>query len=87
MNELEKRRKLNERKFDNWQELPDGGRKYWFEIQGKLGYTARYIKEVNGEEKTIRFYQEIYDSDGQMVEIHLKYPVDKGHKILKERKK
>ena len=87
MNNLERRRKLNERKFDNWQDLPKGGRKYWFEIRGKIGYLARYVKEVDKEEKTICFYQEIYDSKGKLVEIHRKYPVDEGHKIVKENKK
>ena len=87
VNNFERRRKLNERKFDNWQDLPGGGRKYWFEIRGKFGYLARYLKEVNSEEKTIRFSQEIYNSDGDLIEIHRKYPVDEGHKIVKENKK
>jgi hypothetical protein len=28
---------------------------------------------------TVRFYQEIYDDTGKLVEIHHKYPVDQGH--------
>lgn len=27
----------------------------------------------------MRFYQEIYDETGRLVEVHEKYPVDKGH--------
>jgi hypothetical protein len=27
----------------------------------------------------VRFYQEIYDDAGKLVEIHRKYPVDQGH--------
>lgn len=87
MDEVEKRRKINEKKFGNWDGLPEGGRKYRFEIKGKFGYFARYVKEVNSEEKTTHFYQEIYDSGGELVGVHFKYPVDEGHKILKERKR
>ena len=75
----ERKRKENERKFGNWDELPDGGRRYFYEIQGRHGWTARYVKEVDASERTIRFYQEIYNETGQLVEIHEKYPVDKGH--------
>jgi hypothetical protein len=28
---------------------------------------------------TTKFYQEIYDNKGQLIEIHEKYPVDTGH--------
>lgn len=34
-------------------------------------------------EQTLRFYQEIYDNNGMLVEIHEKYPQDKGHKKVK----
>jgi hypothetical protein len=34
---------------------------------------------VDASEFTLRFYQEIYDNSGQLVEVHEKYPVDKGH--------
>lgn len=75
----EVKRKQNERKFPSWEELPDGGRRYSYEIQGRHGWTARYIKEVDSSEQTRRFYQEIYDDSGRLVEVHDKYPVDKGH--------
>lgn len=43
------------------------------------------MKEVAPSERTIRFYQEIYDEQGMLVEIHEKYPVDRGHqKVEKE---
>ncbi len=45
----------------------------------KLRWTARYLKEVDADEVTRRFWQEIYDENGQLVEVHEKYPVDKGH--------
>jgi len=80
-NEL--KRKENERKFEAWEELPDGRRIYFYEVQGRLGYVARYVKEVDVSEKTIKFYQEIYNDRGQLVEIHEKYPVDKGHNRVK----
>lgn len=44
------------------------------------------MKEVNGEEKTVRFYQEIYDEQGKLVGIHEKYPVDTGHRRVGEEK-
>ena len=72
-------RDQNERKFPNREELPDGGRRYWLDILGRQGWRARYVKEVDAEETTLRFYQQIYDSDGKLVEVHEKYPVDRGH--------
>jgi hypothetical protein len=59
--------------------MPDGGRRYFFEVQGRHGWSARYVKEVDASERTMKFYQEIYDEEDQMVEIHEKYPVNKGH--------
>lgn len=38
------------------------------------------MKEVDAEEITIRFAQEIYDETGSLVEVHEKYPVDFGHR-------
>jgi hypothetical protein len=69
----------NEKKFGNWAELPGQGRRYWLDVVGRMGWRARYLKEVDEKETTIRFWQEIYDEQGKLVEIHEKYPVDKGH--------
>jgi len=81
---VSKKRKDNEKKFGSWDKLPGGGRRYYYEIKGKHGWSARYVKEVNQAETTIRFYQEIYDQNDNLVEIHEKYPIDKGHKkVLK----
>jgi hypothetical protein len=78
-------RQQNERNFSDWTDLPDGGRRYWLEVAGRSGWFARYVKEVDRDETTTRFYQEIYDDTGELVEIHEKYPVDKGHqKVSKE---
>jgi hypothetical protein len=77
-------RPQNERKFGSWEELPNGGRRYWFEVAGRRGWKARYVKEVDADEKTVRFWQEIYDDQGKLVEIHEKYPVDKGHQQVQE---
>jgi len=41
------------------------------------------VKEVDTEENTVKFYQEIYDENGDLREIHKKYPVDKGHRKIK----
>jgi hypothetical protein len=78
----ERKRQQNERKFGNWTVLPDGGRRYWLDVLGRTGWLARYVKEVNAEEETMRFYQEIYDEAGRLVEVHGKYPVDKGHQSV-----
>jgi hypothetical protein len=72
-------RQQNEKKFGQWEELPGGGRRYRLEVTGRLGWLARYFKEVNSDETTVRFWQEIYDDQGQLVETHQKFPVDKGH--------
>ena len=77
-------RSQNERKFGSWEELPNGGRRYWFEVAGRRGWKARYVKEVDDDENTVRFWQEIYDDQGKLVEIHEKYPVDKGHQPVQE---
>jgi len=69
----------NERKFRSWEELPGGGRRYWLDVLGRLGWRACYLKEVDAQEVTLRFWQEIYDEHGKLVEVHEKYPVDKGH--------
>ena len=55
---------------------------YSYEVQGRYGWTARYVKEVDAFEFTLRFYQEIFDNFGQLVEVHEKYPVDKGHEKI-----
>jgi hypothetical protein len=65
-----RKRSDNERKFGNWDALPDGGRRYWYDMEGRLGWLARYVKEFNAKEQTVRFYQEIYNEAGQLVEIH-----------------
>ncbi len=81
----EAKRRRNERVFGNWEELPDGGRRYFYEVQERLGWEARYVKEVDAEENTRRFVQEIYNEHGELVEIHEKYPTDTGHRKVKER--
>ena len=73
------KRTQNERKFGQWTELAGGGRRYWYEVPGKRGWLARYVKEVDSNEITIAFWQEIYDGSGVLVERHDKYPLDTGH--------
>ena len=73
-------RQQNERKFGSWEDLPDGGRRYSFEVTGRHGWRARYVKEVDAAEKIVRFWQEICDGSGQLIEVHEKYPVDRGHR-------
>ena len=73
-------RTQNEKKFGSWDELPDGRRRYRVDVTGHSGWRARYLKEVDSEDTTLRFWQEIFDAEGRLVEIHEKYPVDKGHR-------
>jgi hypothetical protein len=77
-------RPQNERKFGHWEELSNSGRLYWFDVVGSYGWRARYLKEVDANETTLRFWQEIYDDQGLVVEIHEKYPVDTGHRRIRE---
>ena len=73
-------RAQNERKFGRWEDLPQGGRRYWRDVAGRQGWRARYVKEVDANETTLRFWQEIYDELGKLVETHQKHPVDQGHR-------
>ena len=77
-----RKRKENEKKFSDWKPTPNGGRIYWLDVKGKIGWKARYLKEVDENENTLKFWQEIYDEQNNLVEIHEKYPYDKGHKKL-----
>ena len=74
----------NERKFGKWTSTPHGGRLYFLEIAGKMGWKACYFKEVDATEKTLRFWQAIYDSQGRLVEIHEKFPRDLGHRPIQD---
>lgn len=75
-------REQNERKFGQWEELPNGRRRYIKYVPGHSRRVARYVKEVEADETTVVFRQEIYDTDGNLVEIHEKYPIDKHHQRL-----
>lgn len=75
-------RSHNEKKFGRWEEMADGGRRYRLDVTGRLGWIGRYLKEVDADETTLRFWQEIYDDKNRLVEIHEKFPVDRGHKKL-----
>lgn len=75
-------RKQNEKQFDSWNELKNGARIYRKVVLGKRGWSAIYYKEVNQQENTTRFWQEIRDQNGVLREVHEKYPVDKGHQKL-----
>jgi len=68
-------RAQNENKFGQWDELPGGGRRYGLDVPGKLGWLARYLKEVDANETTLRFWQEIYDDQGKRVERVCSIPV------------
>lgn len=76
-------RQKNEKNFDHWEDLPDGGRRYWFDREGGAWDFQRMIKIVDAEENTLFMIQEIYGDDGELYERHQKYPIDTGHEILK----
>lgn len=82
MTQIHRKRQQNEKKFGSWETLEHGGRRYYYEVPGHLGWKARYLKEVDADEVTIRFWQEIYNEYGELVEIHEKFPVDKGHQNI-----
>lgn len=73
-------RPQNERKFEQWEDLPCGERRYWIDVSSRSGWKVRYVKEVDANEVTLRFYQEVYNEIGEMIEVHHKYPVDLGHR-------
>ena len=77
------KRERNERDYPNWESLPNGGRRYWKDVAGKVKNFARYVKIVDADEITIQFVQEIYDDTGQLIARHQKYPVDTGHQEVK----
>lgn len=78
-------RKQNEHRYDHWIDLPDGGRRYGYDVPGDETGFARYIKIVDADENTVSFTQEVYDSSGQLIEVHPKYPRDTGHQEIKPR--
>jgi len=49
----ENRRSKNKKKFRVWEDLPEGGRMYSYEIHGHHGWTARCVKEVDASELTL----------------------------------
>jgi len=82
---LENKRQQNEKEYFNWSELENGGRLYWKKISAgdNSGKTAQYEKEVDSDENTMTFVQKIFDNTGNLLEIHEKFPVDKGHIVLR----
>jgi len=75
-------REQNESKFGRLEELPKSGRRYLRDYNGRAGGWARYIKEVDANEVTTRFAQEIYNREGALIAVHEKFPVDLGHRTL-----
>jgi hypothetical protein len=71
-------RAQNERKFDQWRELPGGGRLYWSVVTGRRRGSAQYFKEVDQAERTVHFWQKIFDEHGHLIATHEKDPLDKG---------
>jgi hypothetical protein len=76
-------REQNEQDYPYWEELPDGGRRYWVDKPGRTKGFARYVKIVDASEITQSFVQEVYDREGNLIERHQKYPLDTGHQTIK----
>jgi hypothetical protein len=75
-------RQQNEKVFPQWEEMANGGRTYFRKITGRSGGYARYCKETDAAEKTVRFWQEIYDRNDKLIARHEKFPLDSGHKSV-----
>jgi len=48
-------------------------------VPGRYAWKARYVKEVDAAERTLRVWQEILNANGEIVHVHVKYPMDSGH--------
>ena len=77
-------RSSNERRFGSWSPAASGGRVYRRVVAGRSGWSAAYCKEVDADENTLRFWQEIFDNQGVLTEIHHKFPIDTGHQKIEE---
>lgn len=75
-------RKQNEHEYPFWENLPDGGRRYWKVRRGKISGSQRITKIVDTNEMTLSLYQEVYNDDGKLTGLHHKYPKDLGHQDL-----
>ena len=48
-------RPQNEKKYGHWEEQVGGGRRYWLEVMGRLGWRACYFKEVDAQDFRFAF--------------------------------
>ena len=55
-------REQNESRFGQWEELSNGGRRYLKRVAGHTSRFALYVKEVDANEITVLFRQEIYNA-------------------------
>jgi hypothetical protein len=46
---------------------------------GPRSWAEPRVEDVDAQETTLRFRQEVFDDQGTLIETHGKYPVDKGH--------
>ena len=45
---------------------------------------TKCVVAVDINEETLQFFQAIYNEEGELVEIHEKFPIDKGHSKFKK---
>ena len=55
MEPIHNKREKHEKRFGTWIKIAMGGRKYFKEIPGNFGWKAKYVKEVDADEITLRF--------------------------------
>jgi hypothetical protein len=77
-------RTTNEKRYKEWVTTADGGRIYTRKVEGQYGWHALYIKQVDAHEKIISFRQEIYNEQMELIEIHEKFPIEKGYQKIKK---
>ena len=99
--EIGRKRVKNEKKFSCWKELEGGGRKYWYEVVGKFGFRACYVKEVDEKpflrKKSFTKRNKVYYFwikpflkvcyKGNLVEVHEKFPTDFGHRKIEKKRR
>ena len=84
MSDRDAKRRRNECRFDRWEALPNGGRRYTLRVTGRGSGYVEYVKDVDGNERTTRFVQYVYTPTGQCIGKHQKFPNDTGHQNVSQ---
>jgi hypothetical protein len=69
-----------EQKYLFYTQFRSGSRTYYTAKElGRVSGSSRYALHVDASENVVWFRQEIFDDAGNLVEVHVKRPVDTGH--------